>query len=226
MNKSESATIAKVLTLLDGGLCGLDPLKDTRDPGRPFIRARRLLDDLLAPAKPRPLAYLKKNPTAAEIHAGPYCYCRKCLPVRKDEARAQEAAMIAAGTLSPTWRTDKRDRIESAPLESRESITARLEVCACGHRVHTADKLDNLLACETPGCDCDHFHYQSSEAATQVGNQAVTIIAPAAIPACDSAPAAIEPAEWAPADRAELARVNADMLQADDNEAFGRDAGW
>lgn len=214
MNKSESATIAKVLTLLDGGLCGLDPLKDTRDPGRPFIRARRLLDDLLAPAKPRPLAYLKKNATFAEIHAGPYCYCRKCLPVRKDEARAAEAAMIAAGTLSPTWRKDKVDRTPAAPLESVASIAARLEVCACSHRAdhHAADKLDNLLACDMPGCDCDHFHYET--------------ITPAAIPACDSAPAALDTSEWSPADRAELARVNADMLEADNNEAFGRDAGW
>lgn len=123
------------------------------------------------PATPRKTSGKIKHAgreTFAQQHAGPYCYCRECVPIRKDEARAIETARIAAGTLSPTWKTDRTwNGFDANVLESPDTIVTRLSQCACGHRAgsHEKDKLDNLLKCEYSQCDCDHFHYEVKQAA-------------------------------------------------------------
>ncbi len=114
--------------------------------------------------------------------------------------------------------TANADRIfaelDAARVSAFDTINAA--ICACGHipSRHRDDRGD-LLECDMTGCKCDHFHYDID------GKEAATID-PVLTHDADGNRDDTEPteldADWNATDLAELARINADMIEADDRE--------
>lgn len=116
----------------------------------------------------------------------------------------------------------ERDRVW-AELDAKRGTVAfdadKAATCLCGHGflAHKRDSLENLLECEfidysgeqSKPCGCDHFRpggtLDSGITHDADGNR-------------DNSEPVDETANWSTADRRELARINADMIEADDRE--------
>lgn len=91
-----------------------------------------------------------------------------CVPCRTRRARANKPLNFTGLTkMLPPQNMEQLLGQKQAVRVSAFAAKAALRKCACGHdgSCHSKDELDNLLQCQMPGCQCDHFHYQTDETA-------------------------------------------------------------
>jgi len=117
--------------------------------------ARRILEAALEPVSKEKCAFCGLGFKARDERIAGYVKKGKAMPAHDTCAAAYQA------------RSDEATRL-FAELDANRVSTFNLDTastCACGHgaAAHAKDDLENLLACEASGCDCDHFHYSNDD---------------------------------------------------------------